>query len=154
MKLSKNLTLAEVSKSSTATRLGIDNTPNGEHLDNMIFTAQIIFQPIRDHFGKPIHISSGYRSEALNKSIGGSANSQHCKGEALDIDNDATNNPSNKEIFEFIQFNLEFDQLINEFPDADGNPAWVHVSVKKNGQNRGQILKAIKENGRTKYVVI
>jgi hypothetical protein len=120
----------------------------------MIFTAENIFQPIRDHFGKPIFVSSAYRSEKLNKAIGGSANSQHCRGEALDIDNDSTNDPTNKEIFDFIRENLEFDQLINEFPDINGNPSWVHVSVKKNGQNRGQVLKAVKENGRTKYVFI
>lgn len=150
MKLSKNLSLSEVSKSNTATRLGIDNTPSGEHLENIKFLAENIFQPIRDHFGKPIFVSSGYRSEKLNKAIGGASSSQHCKGEALDLDNDATNDPTNKEIFDYIKDNLEFDQLIWEF-GTDKNPNWVHVSVKANGQNRKQILKAVKVSGRTKY---
>tara|TARA_R110000803_G_scaffold113886_5_gene182344 strand:+ start:3904 stop:4368 length:465 start_codon:yes stop_codon:yes gene_type:complete len=153
MKLSKNLSLSEISKSNTATRLGIDNTPSGDHLENIKFLAENIFQPIRSHFGKPIFVSSGYRSEKLNKAIGGAASSQHCKGEALDLDNDATNNPSNKEIFDYIVDNLKFDQLINEFPDDEGNPSWVHVSVKANGQNRKQILKAVKVSGRTKYEI-
>lgn len=154
MKLSANLLLSEVTKSQTATRQGIDNTPSGAHLDNLNYLAQTIFQPIRTHFGKPIFISSGYRSEALNKAVRGSVTSQHCKGEAIDIDNDATDDPSNKEIFEWIKQNLEFDQLINEFPDGDGNPAWVHVSVKKNGQNRKQVLKAEKVKGKTVYSII
>lgn len=154
MKLSANLLLSEVTKSQTATRQGIDNTPSGAHLDNLNYLAQTIFQPIRTHFGKPIFISSGYRSEALNKAVRGSVTSQHCKGEAIDIDNDATDDPSNKEIFEWIKQNLEFDQLINEFPDGDGNPAWLHVSVKKNGQNRKQVLKAEKVKGKTVYSII
>lgn len=154
MKLSENLLLSEVTKSQTASRRGIANTPHGEHLDNLIHLAETIFQPLRTHFAKPIFISSGYRSPELNKAIGGSVTSQHCKGEAIDIDNDATDDPSNKEIFDWIKQNLEFDQLINEFPDKDGNPAWVHVSVKKNGQNRKQVLKAEKVKGKTVYSII
>ena len=145
MKISPNLTLAEVSKSNTAIKLGIDNEPKGEHLNNMIHTANAIFQPMREHFGKPIFVSSGYRSPELNKAIGGASNSQHCKGEALDLDNDAVEYPTNKDIFDYIKNHLDFDQLIWEF---DG--AWVHVSYNKD-KNRKQVLRALKVNGKTIY---
>ena len=145
MKISKNLTLAEVSKSNTAIKLGIENEPKGEHLNNMIHTANAIFQPMREHFGKPIFVSSGYRSPELNKAIGGAATSQHCKGEALDLDNDAVEYPTNKDIFDYIKNHLDFDQLIWEF---DG--AWVHVSYNKD-KNRKQVLRALKVNGKTIY---
>ena len=145
MKISPNLTLAEVSKSNTAIKLGIDNEPKGEHLNNMIHTANAIFQPMREHFGKPIFVSSGYRSPELNKAIGGAATSQHCKGEALDLDNDAVEYPTNKDIFDYIKNHLDFDQLIWEF---DG--AWVHVSYNKD-KNRKQVLRALKVNGKTIY---
>lgn len=145
MKLSKNLNLAEVTRSETAKRRKIDNAPTDEHIENLKILAANIFQPMRDHFGKPIYISSGYRSEALNKAIKGSKTSQHCKGEALDIDNDNANNGvTNRDIFEFIRDHLKFDQLINEFP-VKGNPSWVHVSYSKT-QQRNQILKAYKDS--------
>jgi zinc D-Ala-D-Ala carboxypeptidase len=145
LKLSKNLNLAEVTRSETAKRRKIDNAPTDEHIENLKILAANIFQPMRDHFGKPIYISSGYRSEALNKAIKGSKTSQHCKGEALDIDNDNANNGvTNRDIFEFIRDNLKFDQLINEFP-VKGKPSWVHVSYSKT-QQRNQILKAYKDS--------
>lgn len=145
MKLSKNLNLAEVTRSETAKRRKIDNAPTDEHIENLRILAANIFQPMRDHFGKPIYISSGYRSEALNKAIKGSKTSQHCKGEAIDIDNDNANNGvTNRDIFEFIRDNLKFDQLINEFP-VKGEPSWVHVSYSKT-QQRNQILKAYKDS--------
>ncbi len=145
MKLSKNLNLAEVTRSETAKRRKIDNAPTDEHIENLRILAANIFQPLRDHFGKPIYISSGYRSEALNKAIKGSKTSQHCKGEAIDIDNDNANNGvSNRDIYEFIRDNLKFDQLINEFPNKQ-NPSWVHVSFSKH-QQRNQILRAYKDS--------
>ena len=145
MKISKNLNLAEVTRSETAKRRKIDNAPTDEHIENLKILAANIFQPMRDHFGKPIYISSGYRSEALNKAIKGSKTSQHCKGEAIDIDNDNANNGvTNRDIFEFIRDNLKFDQLINEFP-VKGNPSWVHVSYSKT-QQRNQVLKAYKDS--------
>jgi hypothetical protein len=151
MKLSKNLYLSEVTKSTTAKRLGISNEPTKEHLVNLQILAKKIFQPIRDYYGCPIYISSGYRSEALNKAIGGSKSSQHCKGQAIDIDRDAYSLPSNGEIFEYIKNNLEFDQLIWEF-GSNTNPDWVHVSYNTNGSQRKQILVAYKDsNNRTKY---
>jgi len=150
MKLSKNLTLQEATKSATAIKHGISNRPSGEHLSNLIQIANKVFQPLRDYYGKPIAVTSGYRSEALNDLIGGSSSSQHCKGEALDLDADVFGGLENWEIFEFIKNNLEFDQLIWEFGD-DENPDWVHVSYKSEN-NRGEILSAIQQRGRTTYV--
>ena len=148
MKLSENLDLSEVIRSESAKRHGISNQPTPEHIENFKLLAEKIFQPIRDHFGVPIRISSGYRSKELNAKIGGSASSQHCKGQAIDIDQDGTS-ITNRQVFDFIKNNLPFDQLIFEFGDDD-NPAWVHVSYSKN-QQRGQVLKAFKLNNQTKY---
>lgn len=149
MKLSKNLTLGEVTKSNTAIKHGIDNKPTGEHLSNLIQIANKVFQPVRDNFRKPIAVTSGYRSEALNKRIGGSSTSQHCKGEALDLDADVFGGVENWEVFEYIKNELEFDQLIWEF-GTEENPAWVHVSYKASG-NRGEVLKAVRQKGKTIY---
>ena len=150
MQLSKNLALAEVTRSETAKRKGISNMPTPEHLENFKKLAENIFQPIREHFGKPIHISSGYRSKALNTAVGGSFSSQHCTGEAIDIDMDGTE-ITNAQIFHFIKDNLNFDQLIAEFP-VNSNPAWVHVSYESTGKQRKQILVAKKVGGATKYI--
>lgn len=150
MQLSKNLTLAEVIRSETAKRRGVSNIPTDAHIANFKLLAEKVFQPIRDHFGVPIHISSGYRSAALNKAIGGAASSQHCTGEAIDIDMDGTS-VTNAQIFNYIKDNLEFDQLIWEF-GTDTNPDWVHVSYESTGKQRKQILKAIKSGGATKYL--
>lgn len=149
MRLSKNLTLAEVTKSATAIRKGISNEPTIEHLENLKAVAENIFQPLRDKFAVPIAITSGYRSADLNKAIGGSSTSQHCKGQALDIDADVYGGLTNKEIFDYIKDSLDFDQLIWEF-GTKNNPAWVHCSFISNG-NRRQILRAIKKNGKTSY---
>lgn len=150
MQISKHLSLAEVSRSETAKRRGINNTPSGEHLENFKKLAENIFEPIREHFGVPIHISSGYRSKELNAAIGGSASSQHCQGEAIDIDMDGTS-ITNAEIFNYIKDNLEFDQLLWEF-GTNTNPDWVHVSYESTGKQRKQILKVIKANGKTSYI--
>jgi len=151
MQLSKNLSLLEMTNSQTAKRLGISNQPTEAHLASMKVLAETIFQPIREHFAKPIWISSGYRSEALNKAIKGSKTSQHCKGEAMDIDMDGKGGPENFEIFNFIKNNLPFDQLIWEFGN-DQNPDWVHVSYSTLGSQRGQILQAKRNSaGKTYY---
>jgi hypothetical protein len=149
MQLSKNLSLAEMIISSEAKRKNINNMPSEDILDNMKKLAINIFQPIREHFNAPIHISSGYRCIALNKSIGGASSSQHCSGEAMDIDMDGTT-ISNAQIFHWIKDNLVFDQLIWEF-GTDANPDWVHVSYESNGKQRKQILKATKKNGKAIY---
>lgn len=148
MNLSTNLSLHEVTKSQTAIRLGISNEPTPEHLENLVRLANNVFQPIRNHFKVPIKISSGYRSEALNKAVKGSKTSQHCKGEAIDIDMDGSS-ITNKMVFDYIKENLTFDQLIFEFGTKD-NPTWVHVSYSKN--NRKQVLRAMKKEGKTIYV--
>lgn len=149
MLLSDNLTLAEATSSATALRKGIANKPTQQHLLNLKEVALHIFQPCRNHFGKPLRVTSGYRSEALNEAIGGSKKSQHSKGEALDMQ--STKGYTNKELFIYIKDNLTFDQLIGEFPDNVGEYAWVHCSYKKEG-NRGEVLIAYKdENNKTKY---
>lgn len=150
MQISKHLSLGEVSRSETAKRKGISNTPSGEHLENFKKLAENIFEPIREHFGVPIHISSGYRSKELNSAIGGSLSSQHCQGEAIDIDMDGTS-ITNAQIFNYIKSNLNFDQLIWEF-GTDSNPDWVHVSYESTGKQRKQILKAVKSGGKTSYL--
>ena len=151
MKISEHISMKEALRSNTAKRLGIDNMPDNDTLVTMQITAEHIFEPLRNKFNEPIYISSFYRSPELNKAIGGSTSSQHCKGEAIDID-DVYSKASNADFFNYIKNKLEFDQLIWEFGD-DENPAWVHVSYSL-GKNRMRILKAIKENGRTKYINI
>lgn len=154
MNLSKNLTLAEVTKSTTAKRLGIDNTPDEWTTENLRQVAINIFQPLREAFGCPIYVSSGYRSAELNTAIGGSSRSQHVEGRALDLDADVYGSCTNSQIFNWIKENVEFDQLIWEFGDDD-NPDWVHVSYVYDGINRKRCLKACRDdNGKTYYEVI
>jgi hypothetical protein len=151
MKLSNYLSLAEVTRSDTAKRKGISNEPTAEHLENLKTIAVDVFDKVREYFGVPIFVSSGYRSAALNKAIGGSATSDHNLGRALDLDQDGHGNGvTNADVFKFIKDNLEFDQLIWEF-GTDKNPDWVHVGYRK-GANRKQILKAVRDGGKTKYV--
>lgn len=151
MNISKHLSLAEVIRSETAKRKGISNMPTEEHLDNFKALAENVFEKIRTHFGVPIHISSGYRSKELNKLIGGSSTSQHCFGEAIDIDMDGSaSGVTNADIFNYIKDNLEHDQLIWE-GGTDKNPDWVHVSYSKK-KNRKQRLKAVIKNGKTSYI--
>jgi zinc D-Ala-D-Ala carboxypeptidase len=149
--ISEHISLKEATKSNTAQRLGINNFPDNDTLVTMQITAEHIFEPLRNHFNEPICITSFYRSEELNKAIGGSSRSQHCKGEAIDID-DVYSKATNADFFNYIKDKLEYDQLIWEFGD-DENPAWVHVSYSL-GKNRMRILRAIKENGKTKYIDI
>jgi len=152
MKLSEHLNLKEVTASDMAKRKGISNEPTPEHLENFKKLAENIFEPIRKHFGEPIFISSGYRSKALNEAIGGSLSSQHCSGEAIDIDMDGRSKKvTNEQVFNFIKDNLNFDQLIWEF-GTDSAPDWVHVSYESNGKQRKQILKAVRNSaGQTIY---
>ena len=149
MEISKHLELAELIRSESAKRAGISNMPTPEHIANLKKVADNVFEKIREHFGRPILISSGYRSIDLNKIIKGAQSSQHSTGEAIDIDMDGTD-VTNKEIFEFIKFNVSFDQLIWEF-GTDKNPDWVHVSYESSGKQRKQILRAKKINGKTIY---
>ena len=152
MKLSEHLDLSEVTRSESAKRKGISNMPTEAHIANFKLLAEKIFEPIRTHFRCPIIISSGYRSKELNAAIGGSLTSQHCQGEAIDIDMDGTpNGVINRMVFDYIKDNLEFDQLIFEFGDKE-NPDWVHVSYESSGKQRKQILRAIRTNGKTSYL--
>jgi zinc D-Ala-D-Ala carboxypeptidase len=143
----KNFTIQEYIKSQTALRQGIDNTPTEEHMGNATALFRNVVQKVRDQFGVTV-INSGYRGEALNKAVGGSSKSQHCKGEAVDIECPGT---PNYDVAKWIEDNLDFDQLILEFytpgvPDS----GWVHVSYKSEG-NRKSVLTAMKENGKTVY---
>jgi len=150
--ISKHVSYKEGVYSNTATRRGIDNTPNDEQLNNMELVANEIFEPLRDWVGGPIKINSFFRSPDLNTAIGGSSKSQHCKGQAIDID-DVFNRATNAEMYHFIKDNLDFDQIIWEFGNDD-NPDWVHVSYVSEDDNRRRCLKAYKENKKTKYKVI
>ena len=151
MKLSEHLDLSEVIRSESAKRNGISNMPIEQHIANFKLLAEKVFEPLRNYFRCPIHISSGYRSIELNRAVKGSATSQHCTGEAIDIDMDGTpNGVTNKMIFNYIKDNLEFDQLIWEFGTSE-NPDWVHVSYESTGKQRKQVLKAIRINGSTQY---
>ena len=151
-RISKHISYKEAIKSNTALRLNIDNTPDEVTLTNMTGVAHNIFEPLRLWVGGPIKINSFYRSPKLNKAIGGSKRSQHCEGRAIDID-DTFGYKTNAEMFHYIKDNLNFDQMIWEFGD-DNNPAWVHVSFDSLDGNRGRLLKAIKENGKSKYILI
>jgi len=157
MNLSDHLTLREVTRSQTATRHGIDNTPTDEHLASLKVLARELFEPLRAYAsnarGKstPLHISSGYRSKKLNTKIGGSRTSQHSKGEALDIDIDGRYRDfSNTILFNLIAHKLDFDQLIWEFGTTT-KPDWVHVSYVSREKNRKSVIRAYRENGKTKY---
>jgi zinc D-Ala-D-Ala carboxypeptidase len=150
--ISKHISEKEATKSITALRLGIANTPNGTALANMKLLAEKIFEPLREYVGGPIKINSMFRSEALNKQIGGSSRSQHCQGNAMDMD-DIYGYKTNKEMFHFIKENLDFDQLIYEFGNEE-NPDWVHVSYVDKEKNRNKILKAVRDKGKTMYVDI
>ena len=148
MKLTENFSLNELTKSQTAERKGIDNTPSAEHQENLKSLCEMILQPIRDHFGQVVSVSSGYRSPELCVAIGSSTQSQHARGEAADFEIFGV---SNKELADWINENLYYDQLILEYwKESDPNSGWVHCSFSLNG-NRKQYLRAYKENGATKY---
>ena len=152
MKISDHITYAEAIHSSTAKRKSIDNTPNPTQVETMKLTAEKIFEPLREWVGGPIKVNSFFRSTELNTAIGGSKTSQHCKGQAIDID-DVFGHKRNAEMFKWIKGNLNFDQMIWEF-GTDTNPNWVHISYVSDEDNRNRCLKAYKQNGRTKYKVI
>ena len=153
MQLSKNFSLAELTKSQTATRMGLDNNPSEDETENLRLLCERVLQPVRDHFNHVVTISSGYRNEVLSRKIGSSSNSQHCKGEAADFEIFGT---PNNEVANWISNNLIYDQLILEFWNSDEpNSGWVHVSYDPDfNQNRKQYLRAYKDNGKTRYAPI
>jgi hypothetical protein len=151
--ISEHISYKEGVYSITALRLGLNNDPTKTHLTNMELLAEKIFEPLRKHVGGPIKINSFYRGPELNKAIGGSSNSQHCKGQAIDID-DVYGYMSNANMYEYIKNNLSFDQMIWEFGNSD-NPDWIHVSYVNEEANRNKCLLAYKdENNKTAYKVI
>ena len=150
MKISDNITYAEAIHSQTAKRKGIDNTPNPTQVENMKLLAEKVFEPLRKWVGGPIKVNSFFRSPELNTAIGGVASSQHCKGQAIDID-DVYGYKTNAEMYHWVKENLNFDQMIWEF-GTDMNPNWVHISYVSEEDNRNRCLKAYKDDmGRTKY---
>lgn len=151
-KISKHVSYKEGVYSITALRLGLKNDPSNDHLYNMIKVSENVFEPLRTHVGGPIKINSFYRGPELNKAIGGSAKSQHCHGQAIDID-DTLGHASNAEMFNWIKANCDYDQMIWEF-GTDENPNWVHVSYVSKEKNRNRCLKAYRKDGKTKYMII
>jgi zinc D-Ala-D-Ala carboxypeptidase len=149
MNLTKNFTLEEMTKSETALRYDIDNTPNEQEISSMKLLAEKVLQPVRDHFGKGVKVNSGFRNQDVNQKVGGSRNSDHTRGQACDIEIPGV---PNVELAEWIRDNLEFNQLILEFytpgvPDS----GWVHVSyIPEN--NKKQVLTATKKDGKTVYL--
>ena len=152
MKLSENFSLAEFTKSATAIRHGIDNIPGPRAIGKLQGLVDNVLQPLRDWHGKSIRVESGYRCPALNAAVRGASTSQHMDGEAGDIE--TKGDADNGKLFNYIRENLPFDQLIWEYGD-DENPAWIHVSHRTDGENRGQVLRAFyKPGGGVKYVII
>ena len=148
MKLTENFSLNELTKSQTAERKGIDNTPSAEHQENLKSLCVNVLQPVRDYFSKVVTISSGYRSPELCQAIGSVSTSQHAKGQAADFEIFGV---SNKTLADYIDSELHYDQLILEYwNESDPNSGWVHCSFSE-GQNRKQYLRAYKEDGKTKY---
>tara|TARA_Y100000592_G_C5203985_1_gene191861 strand:+ start:28 stop:492 length:465 start_codon:yes stop_codon:yes gene_type:complete len=150
--ISKHISEKEATKSITALRLGIDNTPNGTAIQNMKILAEKVFEPLRAWVGGAIKITSMYRSPDLCIALNSKPSSQHCKGQAIDID-DVYGHKTNAEMFAFIKDELSFDQMIWEFGNED-NPDWVHVSYVSEEKNRNRILKAVRDDGKTKYIDI
>ena len=150
--ISKHISYKEATRSNTALRRGIENIPDVEELENMKLIAEKVFEPLRKHVGGPIKINSFYRSPELNVAIGGSKKSQHCKGQAIDLD-DTYGHRTNAARFQWMRYHLDYDQMIWEFGD-EKNPAWVHVSYVSEEKNRHRCLQAYKENGKTKYKII
>lgn len=151
IKICEFITYEEATKSNTGIKLGIKNNPPEEVFKKMQTLGLYVFDPVRRYFGVPIRVSSFYRCPELNKKIGGAKNSQHVTGEALDMEM-SENGHTNKELFDYVKTNMDFDQLIWEFGD-DNNPAWVHVSYKDAKNNRHQILRARKISGKTIYAI-
>ena len=148
MNLTKNFSLNELTKSQTAERKGIDNTPSPEHQRNLKSLCEMILQPIRDHFGRVVSVSSGYRSPELCTAIGSKISSQHAKGQAADFE---IYGLSNQELANWIRENLSYDQLILEYWTPENpNNGWIHCSYSLE-RNRKEYLRAYKNEGKTKY---
>lgn len=148
MKLTENFSLHEMTKSETALRLDLDNTPEDDHLENLKALCENVLQKVRDHYGKGVKVNSGFRHPRVNSAVGGSTTSDHCKGMAADIEIPGI---ANADLAQWIVDNCEFRQVILEFytpgiPDS----GWVHVAYNP-ADNKKQVLTAMKENGKTVY---
>jgi zinc D-Ala-D-Ala carboxypeptidase len=151
MKLTENFSLAELTRSEAATRKGVDNTPTPEAIENLRALCEKVLQPLRDAMGQPMRVNSAYRGPAANTAVGGSKTSQHMSGEAADIEFDGVDNKLLAK--KIVELKLPFDQIILEFyKDGDPNSGWVHVSHKRGGKQRGEVLRAVSEGGKTKYL--
>ena len=150
MILSANFTLAEFTKSQTAERKGIDNTPEDHHIEAMEQLCHAVLEEIRYHFQRPMVINSGYRSVALCEAIGSNANSQHAKGQAADIEIPGVDN---LKLAKYIQDKMDFDQLILECYTGDPSSGWVHVSYNNSGENRKDVLTYDRTNGYRKGLI-
>ena len=149
MRLTDNFTLSELTKSQAAERCGFDNNPDKEQVANLVLLCEHVLQPIRDHFQKPVVISSGYRSPNVSRQIGSSSRSQHCKGQAADMEIPGI---SNKELADFIYENLPFDQVILEFHKPEEiNSGWVHVSYVGDENRYAYLIAERGETGRVRY---
>ena len=149
MKLTQHFSLSELTRSQTATRKGIDNQPDDEQLANLVALCECVLQPIRDHFGTSVRISSGLRVPELNAAIGGSTTSDHCKGMAADIEVPPIDN---LELARWIESSgLAFRQLILEYYDGTPDSGWIHVSYDP-ADNKRQVLTATKQGGKTVYL--
>lgn len=144
-------TYAEIYKSQTASRKGIDNEPNDVQFASILKTYKAIYEPICNAFKRKLPISSFFRCKKLNTAIGGAKTSQHMLGEAIDIDCDSVTGTTNKQLFNWVLKNLDFDQLILEAPDKNNNPSWVHISYKSKEANRHQVLRMVRHNGVSTY---
>jgi len=152
-RISRHIAYSEGTRSELAKRLGISNEPNAKQLYRMKLVAERIFESAREHFMVPVYVSSFFRSSALNEALGGATSSQHMKGEAMDMDCDVYGGVTNKELFDYINEQLYFDQLILEDCGADGTGGWVHCSYKKEG-NRNEVLIMTKVDGKATYTKI
>lgn len=151
MQLSKNFNLTEMTRSEAASRGGFDNTPPPDAIESLKALCVNVLQPLRDAMGKPMRVNSAFRGEKANKAVGGSSSSQHCKGEAADIEFDGFDNKKLAE--KIVEMKLPFDQIILEFyKPGDPNSGWVHVSHKRGGKQRGEVLRAVSQNGKTVYL--
>ena len=150
-KISKHISYKEATRSATAARMGLNNAPNEAQLKCMSILSEKIFEPLREHVGAPIRVNSFFRSNGLNKKLGGSKKSQHMEGRAMDLD-DTYGHMSNADMFNYIKNELSFDQLIWEFGSST-NPDWVHVSYVSEEKNRNTCLRAYRDNGVTKYEI-
>jgi len=154
-KITENFSVKEMTASDTATKEKIANVPSAEILEALTFLCEQVLEPVRAHFGKPVKVSSGFRSDKLNSRIGGATNSLHTKGQAVDFEIEGIDN---KELAEWVKNNCKYDQIILEYyVDNNGKPSndgWVHVSVRKVESNRKELLTATKDGKRTKYTPV